>query len=365
MNNIPLVDLRAQYETIREEIRAAVDEVLESCAYVQGPYLEKFENEFAELYGVSHALGCSNGTSAISLALEALGIGLGDEVITVSHTFFATAEAVCNVGAKPVFVDIDPETYCMDVSLLEAAITPQTKAIMPVHIYGNVCDMDPLMAIAEKHGLKIVEDCAQAHLATYNGKMAGTLGDAATFSFYPGKNLGAYGDAGMTLCKDPAVAERIKKLRNHGRLSKYEHDTIGYNHRMDGLQGAVLSVKLRHLPAWTERRQELAALYDEQLREFKRIVPTAGAKMVYHLYVIEVDRRDELIDQLKQQGISAGVHYPIPLHLQPAFLDLGYEKGSLPVTERAAERIVSLPIFPELSDDNAMRICCEVKSFVG
>jgi len=348
---IPFVNLKAQYQRIKPEVLAAMGEVLDTSAFIQGEFAARFEREFVAAQGAAHGIGCSNGTAAIALALEALGIGAGMEVITVPNTFIATVEAIFQVGARPVFVDVDPLTQEIDPALIEAAITPRTRAIMPVHLFGNVCDMDPIMALAAKHDLKVVEDAAQAHLATYKGRGAGTIGDAGTFSFYPGKNLGAYGDAGFVTVRDPVVAARVRKLADHGRDTKYEHSLIGYNQRMDGLQAAVLSVKLKYLAQWTEARRQRAARY-RQLISAPGVTcaqPTAGADPVYHLFVVEVGNREEVLRHLQAQGIAAGIHYPVPLHRQPALVAQGYG-GSYPVTERLAGRIMSLPICAEISD---------------
>jgi dTDP-4-amino-4,6-dideoxygalactose transaminase len=357
--NIPFVDLESQYRKIQPRIVAAMNEVLESRAFIQGPFADRFERAFADTMGVKHGLGCANGTAAISLALEAMGITRGDEVITVSHTFFATAEAIYHVGATPVFVDIDPRSYTLDPARLEAAITPRTRAIIPVHLYGTPADMAAIIAVASRHGLKVIEDAAQAHLATYHDKFAGALGDAASFSFYPGKNLGAFGDAGFISTDSDEVAQRIKRLRDHGRLSKYEHDVIGYNQRMDGLQAAILSVKLGHLPQWTAIRRRNAALYDSLLRPrgFKTIEAHIHIKSAYHLYVVEVENRDEMLKVLGENGIGCGVHYPVPLHLQPALKGKVAGRDALPHTERAAGRVMSLPMCGELTEDKVEQVC--------
>jgi dTDP-4-amino-4,6-dideoxygalactose transaminase len=355
-NGIPLVNLDRQYETLRAEIGPAIDAVLESKAFILGPYVQAFEKEFAAYTGARHAIGCSSGTSAISLALEAMGVGAGDEVITVGHTFAATAGGIRHVDAIPVFVDVDPDAYLMDPAALEKAITTRTKAIVPVHLYGTPCDMDAINRVAQKHGLFTLEDAAQAHGATRNGKGAGSMGTAATFSFYPGKNLGAYGDAGAITTNDDALAERMRKLRDHGRMSKYAHDIVGYNHRMDGIQGAILSVKLKYLPAWNARRAAVAARYDGVLRQhgFKTAAVPQGATSAHHLYVVEVSNRDEIQKAMAAEGIATGVHYPIPLHQQPAFAQ--WSTGPLPLTEAVVSRIMSLPICGDLNDEEQGRI---------
>lgn len=349
---IPLVNLAAQYARIKNEIDAAIQSVIESNDFIQGRFASQFESEFLQALGAEFGIGCANGTAAISLALEALDIGRGDEVITVPNTFFATVGAICHVGAVPVFVDVDRRTQCMDPALIEAAITPKTRALMPVHLFGNVCEMTPILEIAQRNGLRVIEDAAQAHLATYEGRMAGTFGDAATFSFYPGKNLGAFGDAGFVVARDEQVAKRIKRLINHGRSGKYEHEIIGYNQRLDGLQAAILSVKLRHLPAWTTARRHNAAAYRAAITSTQILYaqPTLGAEPAYHLFVVEVERRDAVIAALAAKGIASGIHYPLPLHLQPALAHLGGRAGMFPVTEALAGRILSLPMCAELSE---------------
>lgn len=347
---IPLVDLKAQYLGLKPEMDAAIQGVLDTTSFILGPHVEAFEKAFATFCGVDHCIGMGNGTDATVLALEGLGVGRGDEVITVAHTFIATAEGISELGAVPVFVDIQPDTLLMDVSKIEAAITPRTKAILPVHLYGQTVDMDPLLEIARKHGLKVMEDACQAHGAEYKGRRAGSMGDAATFSFYPGKNLGAYGDAGAVVTNQAELADWIRRKRNHGRATKYTHDFVGRNSRMDGLQGAVLNVKLPHLNAWNAKRRELAARYDALLTPLgvRGVEVQEGCLPVYHLYVIRVNDRNHVLDRLKEAGIEAGIHYPVPLHLQKAYAHLGLGKGSLPVTEVAAEEILSLPLWPEM-----------------
>ncbi len=354
---IPFVNLDRQYEALRGEIGTAIGRVLETKAFILGPFVEEFERAFANFIGAKHAIGCSSGTSAISLVLEALGIGPGDEVITVGHTFAASAGAIRHVGAIPVFVDIEPNAYGLDPGALEPAITARTKAIMPVHIYGTPCDMAAICEVAARYKLAVIEDAAQAHGASIGNRMAGSFGSAATFSFYPGKNLGAYGDAGAITTNDDALDQRIRKLRDHGRMSKYMHDIIGYNHRMDGIQGAVLSVKLKHLAAWNARRRAVAARYDAALRQrgFKTTEPAAGANSVYHLYVVETSNRDVVQKVLAERGIATGVHYPVPLNKQPAFAH--WANGTtLPVTEGITTRVVSLPICGEITDEEQNRV---------
>ena len=357
---IPLVDLEAQYRQIKGEIAAMIDEVLCSKAFIQGKYVAALEKEFAPLHQSAHAIGCSNGTSALFLALKALGVGEGDEVITTPNTFFATAEAICHVGAVPVFVDIDPDTYAIDTGLIESRITGRTKALIPVHLHGNPCDMDTIMGIAKAYDLKVIEDCAQAHLATFNSRSVGSFGDAGTFSFYPGKNLGAYGDAGAVTTSDPEVAQRIRLLADHGRDSKYTHKIVGYNHRMDGLQAGILLVKLKYLKQWTELRQRNAGLYRSLLQDVEAVKLPASHDLsshVYHLFVVQVPERDRVLSYLNDHGVSAGIHYPVPLHLQPALKYLGYREGDFPVAEHAAENMLSLPMYPELTLEQIESIC--------
>lgn len=350
---IPFVDLARQIEELRPELLSALTAVVDARAFIQGPFLEAFERDFASFTGAARVLGCANGTVAISLALEAAGIGIGDEVIVPAHTFAATAAAVCHVGAKPVFVDIEPAAYAIDAAQVVDAVTPRTKAVLPVHLYGVPADLEQLVDQLRGKGISIIEDAAQAHGATLRGKPVGSWGAAATYSFYPGKNLGAFGDAGAIATSDDMVATKVRKLRDHGRQSKYVHDVIGYNHRMDGMQGAILSVKLKYLARWNEHRRALAARYDSRLKSagFKTIQPPRGAVPVYHLYIVEVSNRDTVQNVLKANGIESGIHYPVPLHRQPAYAHLAGGR-TLPVTERIASRIVSLPICGHLQDDD-------------
>jgi len=355
---IPLVDLKAQYVSIKEEIDAAIARVINKTAFILGDEVKQFETEFASFSGSTYCVGVSSGTAALALSLRALGVGPGDEVITSTMTFTASAEAIFHVGARPVFVDIDPKTFCMDPSLIEAAITPRTKALMPVHLYGNPCDMDPIMEIAKKYGLKVVEDAAQAHGAKYKGTPVGVIGDIGCFSFYPGKNLGAYGDAGAVVTNNKELADKVRLLRDHGRTTKYEHIEVGYGERIDALQAAILSAKLKHLTEWTEARRKWALLYNEKLKNLpvKIVEPTNESFAVYHIYAIVVDKRDALLKYLHDQGIQAGIHYPIPLHLQPCYQSLGYKRGYLPVSEWAAESEISLPIYPEIGEEKVVAV---------
>jgi dTDP-4-amino-4,6-dideoxygalactose transaminase len=354
---IPLVNLERQYQGLRDEMTSAIQQVLQSSSFILGPFVDTFEQELAGYLHVKRAVGCSSGTSAISLALEALGVSEGDEVITVGHTFAATASAIRHVGAAPIFADIEPASYGMDPEDLSRLISNRTKAIMPVHLYGAPCRMASINAIAAEKGIPVLEDAAQAHGADVDGRKVGGLARAATFSFYPGKNLGAYGDAGAVTTDDDTLADRIRSLRDHGRTGKYVHNVIGYNHRMDGLQGAILSVKLRYLTEWNSRRRQLAARYDSQLRPkgFKTIEPPNNTTSVYHLYVVEVSNRLKVQTALKERGIATGVHYPVPLHQQPAFAPWAGDRP-LPATERIASRILSLPICGDLTDDEQDRV---------
>ncbi|MEX1019489.1 MAG: DegT/DnrJ/EryC1/StrS family aminotransferase [Litorilinea sp.] len=367
MQKIPLVDLPAQYAAIRDEIDPAIAAVLERAAFIMGPQVREFETAFASFCGATHCVGVSSGTAALELALRACHVGPGDEVITVAHTFIATAEAISAVGAKPVFVDVDAATYCMDPAALATAITPQTRAVLPVHLYGQPADMTAINAVAAQHGLVVIEDAAQAHGATWAGKAVGTLGDLACFSFYPGKNLGAYGDAGAVVTEDAAAAEMVRLLRNHGRRAKYEHEIRGFGERLDTLQAAILTVKLRHLAQWTQARRRLAAAYTQALGELELVLPTVApaADPAWHLYVVLTPQRAALAAHLQAQNIETGVHYPIPLHLQPAYADLGYRAGDLPVTERVAQECLSLPLYPEMQAAQQARIVDAVRAFFG
>jgi dTDP-4-amino-4,6-dideoxygalactose transaminase len=357
---IPLVDLRAQYQCIRDEIDHAVAGVLQRCDFVGGSAVTDFERAFAAFCEVPACVGVGNGTDALYLALRVLGIGPGDEVITVAHTFIATAEAVRMTGADPVFVDIDGATMLMDPAAVEAAITRRTRAIVPVHLYGQPCDMDRICAIAKQHGLKIVEDAAQAHGARWNRTRVGGFGDAACFSFYPGKNLGAYGDAGAVVSRDPAVVEAVRMLANHGRKEKYTHEIEGVNSRMDTLNAAVLGVKLSYLEEWNRLRQRWAAAYGDRLgnrRDLELPWVAAAAESVWHLYVVRTPKRDRLLEALTRSGISGGIHYPVPLHRQPALAHLASSAASLPASEVAADTVLSLPMYPELDIERIDRVC--------
>jgi len=361
LQKIPLVDLRAQYLSHRDEFDRAVADCLLTSSFINGRDHSAFAEEFADWCGGGFVVLCGNGTDALTLALiELLGRGNGTgEIITVAHTFIATAEAISNAGYRPVFVDIEPATYVMDPTSVKQAISPLTRALVPVHLYGQMAPMEQLMEIAATHGLKVVEDAAQAHGATWRGKPAGHWGNAACFSFYPGKNLGAWGDGGAVFTRNQALAARIAMRANHGRKDKYLHEFEGLNSRLDGLQAAILRVKLRYLDSWTAARRRIAGWYNKRLAglagvQRPEVHPYAGH--VFHLYVIEVDERDRILTELKKQGIDAGVHYPIPLHRQPAYAHLGYSVNALPVSSRAASRVLSLPLYPELTEAQVNRV---------
>ena len=361
---IPFVDLKAQYAGIKAEVNAAIQGVLDSCQFTLGPEVAKFEEEFAAYSGTAIGVGVNTGTSALHLALLAADIGPGDEVITVPFTFVATVAAIGYTGAKPVFVDIDPITFTMDPAGLEAAITPRTRAIMPVHLYGQTADMDPILAIARRHGLLVIEDAAQAHGAEYKGRRAGCMGDMGCFSFYPGKNLGAYGEGGMVVTNNTEFERKLRMLRDWGAEKKYQHVLKGYNYRLEGIQGAVLRVKLQHLDAWTEGRRSAAGRYDKLLTGSGVRTPRATAhnRHVYHIYAIRTTHRQAWQDALLAQGVQTGIHYPVPVHLMPAHSDLGYREGQFPHAEKAAAEVLSLPMFPELTVDQSEVISRAVRS---
>jgi len=365
---IPLVDLRAQYATIREEVRTAIDDVLEGMQLTIGPNVRAFDEEFARFCGTKHSIGVGSGTDALQLVLRALGVSAGDEVITVSHTFFATVEAILYSGARPVLVDVRESDFLMDPDAVAAAITPRTRAILPVHLYGRTVDMRPYLDLAKRHGIAVVEDACQAHGATLDtGGTAGSAGRAAAFSFYCSKNLGAYGEAGAITTDDDQLARDLRSLREHGQSTRYYHPVVGYNARLDEIQAAVLRIKLRKLAEWNERRRAIARRYNELLRGSDLILPEipAGSRHVFHLYVVRVpsERRDAFREHLNARGIGTGVHYPVPVHLQEAAQFLGYAQGDLPVTERLAAEVVSLPIYPELRDSDIEAVAEEVNAF--
>ena len=361
---IPLIDLKTQYQNIKDEVHEALEPIMENAAFIGGKAVSDFENAWATYCEANHAVGAASGTAALHLALCAANVQPGDEVVTVSHTFIATAEVAKLCGASVKMIDIDPASYCMDPAALDAAVTEKTKVILPVHLYGHPADMDPINEFAAQRGVTVIEDAAQSHGARYNGRRVGSLAGIATFSFYPGKNLGAYGDAGALTLADQDTSGRVTMLANHGRWEKYKHLIEGFNYRLDAMQAAVLSVKLRHLDAWTQRRQELAKLYDELFADVDEVQSPqvkAGCEHVYHLYVIQIPKRFEVGDYLREHGVLAQVHYPIPLHLQPAYEHLGMKPGSLPVTESLADRCISIPLFPEMTDDQAKTVVATVK----
>jgi len=364
---IPLVDLKAQYRSIKDDVDAAVARILENASFILGPEVAAFEEAFAAYCQTDYAIGISSGTAALSLSLMALGVGPGDEVITPSMTFIATSAAIIHTGAKPVLVDIDPKTYNLDPSLIEAAITSRTKAIMPVHLYGQPANMTAINQIAQKHGLYVIEDACQAHGATHKGKRAGSLGDIGCFSFYPSKNLGAAGDGGMVTTSNPEIADRIRKLRDHGRTDHYGHCTIGFTYRLDALQAAVLGVKLAHLDDWCAARRQRAQVYSEMLADANVVTPyeSPDCESVYHIYAVQVDERQSVLQKLRARGIGASVHYPIPVHLQPACADMNLQQSELPHTESLAQRTLSLPIYPELTPDQARTVVEELRRIVG
>lgn len=361
---IPFLDLKAQYASIRQEINDAVQDVLDSCQFTLGSQVAAFEEEFAAYSGSTIGVAVNSGTSALHVALLACGIGPGDEVITTPFTFIATVAAIVYTGATPRFVDIEPQSMTMDASLLEAAITPRTKAIVPVHLYGQPADMDPIMEIARKRNLVVIEDAAQAHGAEYKGRRAGSMGDIACFSFYPGKNLGAYGEGGLSVTNDPTYARTMRMLRDWGAEKKYHHILKGFNYRMEGIQGAILRVKLRHLDHWTEARRAVAARYTALLAGSgimtQREMPYA--KHVYHIYAVRAPRRQAWQEELQAQGIQTGIHYPIPVHLMPAYADLGHKAGDFPHSERAANEVLSLPIYPEMTEQQIDRVGAAVRA---
>ncbi len=348
---VPFLDLRAQFAQVGAEIGRALAEVSESACYVLGPQVAAFERAFADYLGAKHCVGVNSGTSALHLALLCAGVGPGDEVVTVPMTFIATSWAVSYAGATPVYVDVDPVTYTMDVSRVEKAITPRTKAILPVHLYGQPADLGPLMELSRRHGIPLIEDAAQAHGARYRGRAAGTFGQSGCFSFYPGKNLGAYGEGGAVVTDDDAIAARLRSLRDHAQSQRYHHDEIGFNYRMDAFQGAVLGIKLRHLERWTEARRRLAGRYSALLQDLPVETPeeAPGRRHVWHLYVVLARARDRLRKALEERGIQTGLHYPIPLHLQRAYAHLGYARGDFPVAERVGAECLTLPLFPEMT----------------
>jgi dTDP-4-amino-4,6-dideoxygalactose transaminase len=366
MKGVPFVDLAAQQASIQTEIGAAIQRVLSECSFVLGPQLEEFERAFARFSSCEYAIGVSSGLDALRLALMAMDIGSGDEVILPANTYIATALAVSAVGARPVLVDCDRQTYNIDVDQIESAVTPRTKAVVPVHLTGQAADMNPILEVAGRYGLRVIEDAAQAHGTLYKGRSCGSLGSIGCFSFYPGKNLGAYGDGGMVTTDDPELAARIRRLRNYGQTAKYRHTEKGLNARLDTLQAAILSVKLRHLPLGNKAREAHAKRYRELLcgvgdLAFQREAPYSTH--IYHLFIVETERRDALREHLDARGIQTGIHYPIPIHLQQAYKELGYGVGDFPEAERLANSILSLPMFPELRREQIERVGEEIIGF--
>jgi dTDP-4-amino-4,6-dideoxygalactose transaminase len=360
---IPFLDLQAQYRQIKQEVDAAVARVIASAQFVLGPEVAAFEERFADYCDTKYCIALNSGTSALHLALLAAGIGPGDQVITVSMTFVATTAAILYCGAKPVFVDIDPDTWTMDPNLVEAAVTPRTRAILPVHLHGLMADMDPIIAVARRRGLVVIEDAAQSHGAEYKGRSAGSIGDIGCFSFYPGKNLGAYGEGGAAVTNNPELAHRMALLRDWGQQSKYKHVVPGYNYRMDAIQGAVLKVKMDYIESWTEGRRSVAAQYDRLLASGRPQwpAPPPHSRHVYHVYAIRVADRDRIQMAFDAAGIGTSIHYPIPVHLQKAYAELGYRPGDLPVTEAAADQFLSLPVYAGLQPDQVDAVVLELE----
>ncbi|MEJ2725048.1 MAG: DegT/DnrJ/EryC1/StrS family aminotransferase [Deltaproteobacteria bacterium] len=366
--NVPFLDLKTQFREIEHEVLPMVKEAMENAAFIGGPQVLGFEREFAAFCDSKHCVGVNSGTDALRFALLAAGVGPGDEVITVSHTFIATTEAVSQVGARPVFVDIRPDTYNIDANKIEEVITPNTKAIIPVHIYGQPADMNGVMEIAGKHNLTVIEDACQAHGALHRNRKAGSIGRVGCFSFYPGKNLGAYGEGGAVVTQDSDIAQRIRMIRDHGQGKKYFHDVEGYNGRLDAIQAGVLRIKLKRLDDWNKARRRNASYYDHLLSEIPGVTTPAQADdtvSVYHLYVILVDDREGLQRYLGEKGVGTGLHYPLPLHVQKAYAHLDYKKGDFPVTESVASRLLSLPMFPELTREQIEYVAECIKQFLG
>ena len=364
---VPFVDLAAQYSTIADEINETTSRVIQKADFILGREVRLFEEEFAAFSEARYAVGVDSGTSALELALRAYDIGPGDEVITAANSFIASALGISHAGATPVLVDVDPFTHTIDVTGIERAITSRTKAILPVHLYGHPAHMDPIRQIAEQHGLIVIEDACQAHGARYKGRRAGSLGHAAAFSFYPGKNLGAYGDGGMVVTNDADIRKRLEMLRNYGQEEKYHHLTQGFNRRLDTLQAAVLRVKLKYLERWNAARRWQAELYHRLLAGTELVLPSeaVGAQSVWHLYVIRTEHRDRLKEYLASRGIAAGIHYPVPIHLQPAYRNLGYKRGDFPVTEQYAQRILSLPMYAELTPELIEYVSKSILTFLS
>ncbi len=360
-----MVDVVGQYQKIKSDVDAAVHRIIDSGQFILGKEVGELECQIAGYLGAKYAVGCASGTDALQIALMALGIGSGDEVITTPFTFVATTETIVLLGAKPVYVDIDPKTYNIDSACIEAAITPRTKAILPVHLYGQAANMEPIMEIAQKHGLKVIEDSAQALGASYKGRKVCTFGDVSCISFFPSKNLGAFGDAGMVVCNDPALNERLRMIVVHGSKVKYHHEILGVNSRLDTLQAAILKVKLRHLENWNTARRRFAARYDELLAGAPVTVPFVSpvCTHIFHQYTVRAPRRDALANHLKEKGIPHAIYYPIPLHLQKAFAVAGNRKGDFPITEQACDEVLSLPMHTELTEEQQVYMTDTIKSF--
>ena len=363
--NIPLVDLHAQYVPLKDEIFSGMEKVFDSMHLFLGENVQALEKDFARFCGAQFGIGVSDGTTALQIILRALGIGPGDEVITVSHTFIATAEAIVLAGATPVFVDINDDTCLMDINQVEEKITSRTKAILPVHLYGQTVDMDPLLQIASRHNLKVIEDACQAHGATYKSRRAGGLGDAAGFSFYYSKNLGAFGEGGFITTSDPEIARKVRMIRDHGSERRYYHDMIGFNGRLDEIQAVVLRAKLPHLQEYNELRRQHAHLYNRLLIGLPVVTPVECPENqhIYHMYVIQAPKRDELQAWLKERGIGTGIHYPVPIHIQNAMMNLGGKKGDFPITEKIVDKIISLPLYPELTDEAIQTVVSSIHDF--
>lgn len=365
---VPFVDLKTQYQSIKVEILKEINDVLDNTAYICGKKVKKFEEDFAAVQEAKYCTALSSGTDALHVALSALGIKSGDEVIVPVNTFIATSEAVTLCGARPVFVDHSELTYNIDVKKIESAVTGKTKAIIPVHLYGQPADMDSVLDIAKKHSLYVIEDCSQAHLSEYKGRKAGTLGDIGTFSFYPGKNLGAYGEGGAVVTNKEELDNKMLRFRQHGSIEKYVHDSEGHNYRMEEIQAGVLNVKLKYISFWTEQRRKKAVIYNEKFADLGKdfvITPNCleNVKHVYHLYVVRVRNRNNLMKYLEKKGIQTALHYPIPLHLQKAYYGSGYKKGSFPVAEKCSEEILSLPMYPEISEEQVNYVCDSIREF--
>ncbi|HEV2695488.1 MAG TPA: DegT/DnrJ/EryC1/StrS family aminotransferase [Verrucomicrobiae bacterium] len=362
---VPYLDLKAQIKPLRAEIDAAIAKTIDNCSFCLGPDVAQFEKDFAKYCGAEHCVAFNSGTSAEHVGLMLLGVGAGDEVITTPYTFVATSWAISYIGAKPVYVDVDDATMNLDPKLIEKAITPRTKAVLPVHLYGLPFDVDGIREVCKKHKLPLMEDACQAHGAKYKGKTVGGLGEVSCFSFYPGKNLGAFGEGGALVTNNAEFAKRARSLREHGSTVRYYHDEVGFNYRMEGIQGAVLGIKLKHLPAWTAERQRVAKRYTELLKDTPLQLPVqpANTESVWHLYVVRHPRRDELKAHLEANGVGCALHYPLPLHLQKCYASLGHKQGDFPNSEKSASQCLSLPIYPELTDAQILRVVEVVKSF--